>query len=158
MRSHMHHNPSLRFIAFSIANYRFALPIEQVLRVIDCPAAHESLGHLGLLPVGRHLVKILDLQPSVPADSQVAERSLLVIIHNQRSELYGIPVSAPPDLLELLPTLVHPLPEPNNYSSWPERLSGAVATPEDAPPVFLLDLHRVLNPDRPHGRLLPGTV
>jgi chemotaxis signal transduction protein len=52
----------VKLIAFSIADYCFALPMEQVLRVVNYPdQASNSLQSLGLVQIGRHLVKVLDL-------------------------------------------------------------------------------------------------
>jgi chemotaxis signal transduction protein len=159
-----HSSVLAKYIVLSIAAYRFALPVEQVLRIIRRPVSTNSqFNQIGLLQIDRYVIKILDLHQSFQAgatglDSQ--ERSLLVITHNFQGHLYGIPVCTPPDLVEFSPALVQPLPEPHSYSSLPERISYAVATLQAtaALPIFLLDLQRVLTMEIPAPRLLMSST
>jgi chemotaxis signal transduction protein len=152
-----------RYIVFSISAYRFALPVEQVLRIIRRPAPTNSQLHeIGLLQIDRYVIKILDLHQSFQAGAtdSLPERSLLIITHNFQGHLYGIPVCTPPDLVEFPPALVQSLPEPNSHSSLPERISYAVATFQStaALPIFLLDLQRVLTIEIPESRLLMSST
>jgi chemotaxis signal transduction protein len=154
-------SPVAKYIVFSVAAYRFALPVEQVLRVIRRPAStHGQFNEIGLLQIDRYIIKILDLYQSFQtgATDSLQQRSLLVITHDFQGHLYGIPVCAPPDLVELPPSVVQPLPEPNSYSSLPERISYAVATSSSttALPIFLLDLQRVFTLEIPARLLMPS--
>lgn len=158
-------SPTLaKFIVFSIATYRFGLPVEQVLRVIRRPAiTNNQLSQIGLIQIDRYVIKILDLHQSFQADAidfLPQDRSLLVITHNFQGQLYGIPVCTPPDLVTFSSDLVQSLPEPNSHSSLPERLSYAVSTFQStaALPIFLLDLQRVLTMEIPEPRLLMSST
>jgi purine-binding chemotaxis protein CheW len=144
----------IKLIVFPVAQYHFALPIEQVLRVMSNPAmaqsslAQNSLYELGLIRMNHHLIKVIDLQrqlhsePDFPSQPQ----PILVITHNGQGNLYGIPVRQPPDLLEVSPTQIQPLPTPTAYSSLPEIISSALVMPSQAAAsvTFLLNLRRVL--------------
>jgi purine-binding chemotaxis protein CheW len=157
-----HHPPNLaKYIVFSITPYRFALPVEQVLRVIRRPASSGQPNETGLLQIDRYVIKLLDLHESLQASAtdSLQNRSILVIIHNFQGHLYGIPICTPPDLVELSAALVHSLPEPNSHSSMPERISYAVATLRSTTvPIFLLDLQRVLTMEIPKPRLLMSST
>ena len=51
-----------KFITFEVANYWFALPMEAVLKIVNCPPPSQggTVG-IGLVQLGSHTVRLLNL-------------------------------------------------------------------------------------------------
>ncbi|WP_416673705.1 chemotaxis protein CheW [Egbenema bharatensis] len=150
-------NP-IKLIVFSIATYRFALPLDQVLRVVNYPnPADNPLQSIGLIHLGRHVVKVLNLHQLIsvghstdPAKPPALEPpSFLLLLASPHGELYGIPLDHPPDVVECTATQIQRLPQSHHPSHAIERLSHAVIHSAESPHspspsrstalVFLLD-------------------
>ncbi|HEY9710181.1 MAG TPA: hypothetical protein V6D48_18380, partial [Oculatellaceae cyanobacterium] len=51
-----------KFIVFKIADYLLALPLNDVLKVVNCPSvASKGLKTMGVVQLGQHMIKVLDL-------------------------------------------------------------------------------------------------
>lgn len=132
-----------KFIVFQVANHYFALPIDQVLRVINyCSSTSTVFNSMGLIQIGRYTVRLLDLQSSFDVrgvSSSPAHQPFLVISRNSQGDLYGIPVDAPPDVMEFPPDLMQPIPSfDNHYLS--KMISHAAVLPDNTATIFLLNI------------------
>jgi purine-binding chemotaxis protein CheW len=144
-----------KFIVFIIAGYHLALPIQTVLQVIAHPGVTDELRKSGVVQVGRHMLRVLDLRQQLDADQLDADHSVtptdtpfLVLTHHQPGELCAIPVSEPPNLLEFPAEMLRSLPQSAAQTGVLQVASHAatLSQGDSAETVFLLDLNRVLNP------------
>ena len=159
----MHHESNAaKFIVFKIADYLLALPIGDVLKVVKCSSvASRGLRTMGLVEIGRHTIRVLDLHLHLSVETRNfaslqigdlpqgnANQPFLVITRDQEGELCGISVDEPPDLLELPHQMMRSLPKSDRHGKGVlEMVShAAVVSQKDVTTtIFLLDLNRVLN-------------
>lgn len=159
----MHHESKTgKFIVFKIADYLLALPISDVLKVVNCPpAANYELRTMGLVRLGQHTIRVLDFHqqlssgglPQLPGNPP-----FLVITRTPVGELYGISVDSPPDLVELPLEMMQSLPKSDRQSSALDIVSHAAVVSQEkvTGTIFLLDMKRVMNTgiNDSHPRLL----
>lgn len=150
------------FIVFKVLAYYWALPIEVVLRVVNCSLdANRELISMGVIQIGRHVIRALDLHrrlsleplPRLPRDSP-----FLIITPVSEGELCGIPVDEPPDLVEAPSDMVRSLPPSSTQVGLLEIVSGVIVfSPEQAHPrtILLLDVKRALSASLQESLSLP---
>ncbi|ARV57415.1 hypothetical protein BZZ01_01120 [Nostocales cyanobacterium HT-58-2] len=142
-----------KFILFKVADYLLALPINDVLRVVNfSPANSKRLPKMGLVQIGQYMIKVLNLHQQLDSDafpSSSDNPTFMVVARNSQGELYGISVDEPPDLVELPPETIRSLPHFSSHSK-PiiEMVSHVAVLPqkEDIQTIFLLDLKRIAEP------------
>lgn len=104
----------LKVLAFSMADYVFALPISLIYKVIKCPPiAISKDSNLGIADFeGRTVVVVdLDRQLSTPnSTDKTRQKRFLILSQTRQGELCGIPIDRPPTLLELPQKDIQPLP------------------------------------------------
>ncbi|MBW4633718.1 MAG: chemotaxis protein CheW [Iphinoe sp. HA4291-MV1] len=150
----MYHNESQlnKFLVFKIADHLLALPISDVLRVVNLsPVNSKRLPTMGLVQIGKYTIKVLDLHQQLGSDtfSHSSDPSFLVVAHDSQGELYGILVDEPPDIVELLPETIRSLPKSTNHSKPIIEIVSHVAVlsqKEDIKTIFLLNLKRIAEP------------
>ncbi len=138
-----------KFIVFTIADHSLALPIAEVLRVVNCPAkTSRELEEIGMLQIDRYVIRVLDLRQQLNAEAlsqQPNDPSFLVIIQNSEGELWGIPVDKPPNVMEFPLQMMRPLPS-GEFNVLKIASHVAVISHEKVTAtIFLVDLKRVLN-------------
>ena len=141
-----------KFIVFKITDYFLALPISDVLKVVNCPSvASRGLRTMGVVQLGQHMIRVLDLheQPSTGGLPElVSKQSFLLITRDLQGELCGISVDEPPNLLELPLEMMRSLPKSDRHSQ-PlfEMVSHAAVVSQDeaTTTIFLLDVKRLSN-------------
>ncbi len=140
-----------KFIVFKITDYLLALPISDVLKIVNCsPAIGKGLRKMGVVQLGRHMIKVLDLDrhfnsgdvPQFPDN-----KPFLVIARGPQGELCGIAVDQPPNLVELPLELMRSLPKSDGQFPGLEMVThAAVVSQQDVTTtIFLLDVKRFLN-------------
>lgn len=145
------HNESTvdKFIVFKIADCLLALPMSNAIKVVNCPPMNSGgLRAMGLVQLGRHTIRVLDLhqQLSLKGLPQSPEnQAFLVITRGSQGELFGIPVNAPPNLMELPRESMRSIPQSERQSGALEMISHAavISQAEVTTTIFLLDLKRV---------------
>ncbi|NMF63430.1 chemotaxis protein CheW [Brasilonema octagenarum] len=151
----MHNNESQldKFLVFNIADYLFALPMSDVLKVVNLSSANsKSLPTMGLVQIGKYMIKILDLHQFLGEDNFLYSSdhpSFLLVAHNSQRELYGILVDEPPDIVELSKETIRFLPRSSNYRKPIIEMVSHVAVlseEEVVKTIFLLDLKRIAEP------------
>jgi chemotaxis signal transduction protein len=151
-----------KLIIFAIANYYLALPIDQVLRVINYPTdANKSLEQIGLIQYGRHTIRIINLFQQFELDTGTHSAQpfpFLMIIRGLNQELCGIPVFTPPDVIEISVEALQPIEWTHSTSPLLESVSHtAVVKQEDETlSILLLDLYRMLT--APKQKLLGASL
>ncbi|MCX7596118.1 MAG: chemotaxis protein CheW [Fischerella sp.] len=139
-----------KFIVFTVADYRLALPIKAVLKVVTNPyAMNHKLSNIGLIQIGHHMIRVLDLhqQLSLKDWRQFPENlPFLVITPTSQGDLCGIPVCEPPDLIELPLATIRQVPQSYRQSGVLEIASHAIAISQEdiTTTIFLLDIPQVL--------------
>jgi chemotaxis signal transduction protein len=138
------------FIVFRIANYLFALPIWDVLQVVSCPPqTSRELSQVGLLQLGDHMIRMVDLQRQCNSEdfSQLpGSQPFLVIVRDPNGEFCGIPLYEPPNLIEFSREKMRSLPQSQSQSGVLKIASHAavLSWQEVTTTVFLLDVQRAL--------------
>lgn len=144
-----------KFIVFQIAYYRIALLINDVLKVVNCSSiANQEILTLGLVHIGCHTIRVLDLHDYLNAESknlvsqQNTTEGFLVIVRNLDRQLCGILVDQPPDLLELPYEMMRSLPKSARQAkTLLDLVSHAAVISREGftKTIFLLDVEQVLN-------------
>ena len=154
-----------RFIVFKVLEYYWALPIDSVLRVVNCSLdINRELIRMGVIQVGRHVIRALDLHQRLsfgPLPQNSRKPPFLIITRSAEGELCGIPVDDPPDLMDIPKEMLQSLPSSDAQFGLLEIASGVLLSPEEQNPktIFLLDIIRALTASPPESRsLLPDPV
>lgn len=140
---------SEKFIVFRIGDCLMALPISDVLKVVNCPVGDNSgLRSMGLLQLGRHTIRVFDWREELGAKSLSDfgdRKSFLLITRTSIGELYGIVVDEPPNLVELPLDLMRNIPQSENRAGVFNlvRYAAVVSYQEMTTTIFLLDLTRL---------------
>jgi purine-binding chemotaxis protein CheW len=145
-------SPVDRLIVFQVSKNLFALPIEDVLKVVNYPATDSSgLREMGLIQLGRYTIRVIDLQQQFNSKgiSQSFNHSpFLMIMRSPWGELCGILVDEPPNLVELPREMLRSVPQSEYQSGVLKLVSHTAVVPQKngTTTIFLLDIKRVLNP------------
>jgi len=133
VRSNTDSDRKSKYITFKLAGYLFALPSEDVLRVIATPPPSQGgMVSMGLVQLGQYSIRILDLSKrldledagtfaSINKDLEVytgEEKAVgatqnppfLIVSQDVDKTLWGIAVHEPPDLVELSDQALSPVP------------------------------------------------
>jgi chemotaxis signal transduction protein len=138
-----------KFIVFRIGDCLMALPIADVLKVINCPVGdNNGLRSMGLVQLGRHTIRVFDWHEELNSNSLsnlTNRKSFLLIARTSYGELCAIVVDEPPNLVELPLDLMRSIPQSESRSSVFKLVSYAavVSHNEIATTIFLLDLMRL---------------
>lgn len=138
-----------KFIVFKIADCLVALPMSDVLKVVNCPPVDNGgLRAMGLVQLGRHTIRVLDLHQQLsPKELSPSSKNqpFLVISRSSQGELVGISVNEPPNLMELPRESMRCIPHSERKSGGLELISHAavISQKEVTTTILLLDLKRV---------------
>jgi chemotaxis signal transduction protein len=140
------HNP--KYIVFKILNQLLLLPVDHVLKVITCPLhLSRSLRDAGLAQMGQRTVLILNLHQSLDANynpqSPDADRwgRFLLMTQGKQGDLCGIPVDAPPNLLEIPDHTLQPVPTSYSHIGMLAGVSHIAILPHKPDPMTILMLN-----------------
>ena len=136
-----------KFIVFKIADYLLALPIANVLKVINYPPGNNrDLNTAGLVQIGSHAIALLDLHQLLgERTSDVTWNApFLLIAQVHQKELCAIPVDEPPNLVELSKDSIRALPHSYHHNALLDFVSyGAILSDSGKTfTIFLLDINR----------------
>lgn len=144
----------MRLVVFTIAGYRFGLPLESILRVVNVPEELKSSasGMLEVVPVGEYTLTVLNLRSQLsmtPGQAQaVSTRSQaeFLVVTQVETELCALRVDAPPDLIEIDAAAIRQLPAPYRQGHPLSIASHVVVLPQGKATlaIFLLEMKRVL--------------
>jgi chemotaxis signal transduction protein len=144
----------MRLVVFTIAGYRFGLPLEKILRVVNAPEELKSSvsGTLEVLPLGEYTLTVLNLRSqlstiqgqaqSVSARSQAE----FLVVTQVGTELCALRVDAPPDLIEIDAAAIRQLPAAYRQGHPLSIASHVVVLPQGKATlaIFLLEMKRIL--------------
>jgi chemotaxis signal transduction protein len=140
----------LKLIVFTMGNLNLALPIESVYKVVNHTPVYSS----GVLPVGvvhfgESEITVVDLYQRFfhnHIHQNSSQNKYLVVVQNTTGELYGIPVSETPVLMEVPSSLIRILPESYRRADTLDVASHVAMIPQETGTltVFLLDVNLLL--------------
>ncbi|MBE9130241.1 MULTISPECIES: chemotaxis protein CheW [unclassified Coleofasciculus] len=140
----------LKLIVFIIGNLNLALPIESVYKVLNrTPVYGSGIKQVGVSHIDNQEITVLDLyqrffKSEQPSDSE--QRGYLVTVQSKMGELYGIPVTDTPILMDVPLSAVRLLPESYRRSETVDIARHVAVIPQDSASltVFLLDTELLL--------------
>lgn len=141
---------SIKLIVFAIGNLNLALSIESVYKVLNRTTVYGSgIKQVGVSHLGDREITVIDLyqrffKSNQPAQS--ANSGYLVTMQNQAGELYGIPVTNTPVLMDVPLSTIRVLPESYRYADTVDiaRHIAVIPQQETSLTVFLLDIDLLL--------------
>lgn len=144
----------MRLVVFTIAGYRFGLPLESILRVVNVPEELKSSasGMLEVLPVGEYTLTVLNLRSQLSMTQGQAQavstrsQAEFLVVTQVETELCALRVDAPPDLIEIDSAAIRQLPAPYRQGHPLSIASHVVVLPQGKATlaIFLLEMKRVL--------------
>ena len=145
-----------KFIVFRIGDCLMALPISDVLKVVNSPVGdNNGLRAMGLVQLGRHTIRVFDWHEELGSSSlsnfsdasggRSHRKSFLLIARTFHGEICAIVVDEPPNLVELPLDLMRSIPQSESRAGVFKLVSYAavVSHNEMATTIFLLDLTRI---------------
>ena len=143
-------NASVKMIVFTVGTFNLALPIEIVYKVLNqIPVYGSGLNGVGIAHVGDLEVTVIDLHRQLFQSSiinETAKKGYLLILHSKSSDLYGIPVSSVPALMDLPLASIRVLPESYRSGDILQMATHVCYLPEEEPPltIFLVNPEQML--------------
>lgn len=140
----------IKLIVFNIGRLNLALRIESVYKVVNHTSTYGSgMGAVGVTHLGEGEITVVDLHQRFFKASQMNESSLsgyLIVVQNTTGELYGIPVTETPALMEVPREMIRVLPESYRRSDTLDVASHVAVIPQEGTPltIFVLDVDRLL--------------
>ncbi|MDP8963213.1 MAG: chemotaxis protein CheW [Cyanobacteriota bacterium] len=141
-----------KFIVFKIADYLMALPISEVLKVVNCSSiTSRELRTMGVIQLGRQMIRILDWHEELTSGNlaqSLDNYPFLVITQGREGELCGISVDEPPNLLELPLEMLRTLPNSERHTNRALTMASHVAVISQekvTTTIFMLDVNRLVN-------------
>lgn len=142
--------PILKLVVFAMGGLHLALRIESVYKVVNyTPVYSSGLNYVGVTHLGDQEVTVVDLHQRFFKASPISKSdpdNYLVIVKNTTGELYGIPVTNTPLLIEVPLSMIRVLPESYRRADTLEVASHVAVIPQEETPltVFLLDVDLLL--------------
>lgn len=143
---------TIRTIAFQAADYTFALPMQAILKVSQCPPLTESQAdEVGLLQLGAMAIALLDLSDRLGesrAAREEARGQFLILVRAPSGEPYGIQIDELPNMLDIPSCAIRPLPTAARQSPL-HRVAKYAAlwqANDQEHLIFLLDLSLAVQP------------
>ncbi|MEM8610978.1 MAG: chemotaxis protein CheW [Cyanobacteria bacterium P01_H01_bin.105] len=116
-----------KIITFKVADHWFALPMDTVLKIVNCPSPNRGgMVNLGLVQLGSHTIHLLDVYRTVGLSSgaePLGQPPFLLVLRNNQKKLWGLPLEAPPDLIELPCKVFNPVSTDKHFMSKKQWIS-----------------------------------
>lgn len=141
---------SVKMIVFTIGNFDLALPVEIVHKVLNqIPVYGSGLNGVGIAHIGDSEVTVIDLHRQLFQSSiinEAGQKGYLLVIHTKDGELYGIPVSSVPALMDLPIASIRVLPESYRSGDILGIATHVCYLPKEEPPltIFLVNPEQML--------------
>ncbi len=137
-------------LAFPLRGQVVAVPMAAVVKLVTCPASLQTdENEVSLLHWRDHQITVLNLYSKLTpssAETTPPKRPFILILQAPHQDLYGIPITEPPALLNLPASTIRPLPQAYRQAM-PLPLASYVAVlprGEISVTILLLDLSLLL--------------
>ncbi|MGB7249636.1 MAG: chemotaxis protein CheW [Phormidesmis sp.] len=159
---------STKYITFKLANYSFALPSKEILKIVETPSPSQGgMVSMGLVQLAQYSIQIVDLpkllalntseQRLLTSPESLPENSpeslpenppFLVVFQNAIGELWGIAVHEPPDLMDIPSYALKAVPPEKRLTKTLRWISHMVtySLGSDRHILLLLDWQLLLDP------------
>ncbi len=144
--------PSLKILVFRMGDVKLALPLDTVSKILNkTPVYGMGLNGVGVAHVGDREVTVVDLHQQLFRSSTINESSqaiYLIISQSRQGELYGIPVTAVPVLMEVPSSSIRVLPKSYRRADILRSATHVCHIPQEEAPltIFMVDVD-LLVPD-----------
>lgn len=165
-----------QYITFDLGGYRFAIPSDEILKIVATPPSSQGgLVGLGLVQLGPYSIQVIDLfsllslnsannkdnpRPSASSSRALEQRKklednqhndalpFLVVLQGKTSDLWGVALSEPPDLIEVPNYALKPVPAQRRLTPSLRWVSHIVSydLDKDRHSLLVLDLSSVMTP------------
>lgn len=135
---------SQKVIVFGMGNVNLAVPIDTVYKVVkQIPVYGNELSGVGITHIGDREVTVVELHRRFFAP----KGNYLIIAKNKAGELYGIPITQVPTLMEIPQSSLRALPESYRHVDIFGFATHVAVISEVEPPmtIFLLDVDQLLS-------------
>jgi purine-binding chemotaxis protein CheW len=143
----------VQVITFAIAGYQLAVPMNVVVKVVNCPAAiQNSPNRFDLLHLGQHSITVVNLHHHFAAYQAIGTPqagAFLVVTQLAQGQFYAIAVDTPPDLMDLPVSTLRKLPD-SYRQGHPLSIASYVAVlpllpqGEETLSLFIMNLEQVI--------------
>lgn len=102
-----------QYIVFKLADYRLALPSQEILKIVETPSSERGgLLKMGLVQLGKHSVQVVNLSRLFGLTESEADSGnpFLIVFKTEAQELWCIAVPEPPDLMDVPNYALKPVP------------------------------------------------
>jgi purine-binding chemotaxis protein CheW len=139
----------LKLILFTLGDLHLALPIESVYKILNrSPVYGSGMNQVGVTHSGEEEITVIDLYQRFFKESlpDTANRGYLVTMQNKIGELYGIPVTDAPILMDVPLSAIRLLPESYRRSDTVNIARHVAVIPQESgtKTIFLLDVDLLL--------------
>ena len=125
----------LRYLTFSLGGYLFALPSQDVLKIVVTPPPERGgMVDRGLVQLSQYSIQVLDLsallkleRSAIEAESRLANTPTLLIILQIKQTLWGIEIEQPPDILSIKSSELKQVPDSKRISDALQGISQIVS-------------------------------
>jgi len=139
---------TIRLVVFAIAGYRLGLPLDRILRVVNCPdeLRSQTSAVVKFSLFGQHTISVLNLRSQLSLEQTHPKTGDFLVVAKVGEELCAIRVDAPPDLIEVDAAMIRQLPAAYRQGHPLSIASHVVVLPKGKATlaIFLLELKRVL--------------
>jgi chemotaxis signal transduction protein len=103
---------TLKILTFSLNDLFLAVTLDGVKKVIPVPAIAKSGNKLlGIAKFEDREIIVVDLHQKILDTTASVTAKYLIVIQSESQALYGIPVVAMPEMLEVPLSTIHPIPD-----------------------------------------------
>ncbi|NEQ51577.1 MAG: chemotaxis protein CheW [Leptolyngbya sp. SIO3F4] len=144
---------SIKLVTFKIASHWFALPMANVLKIVNCPSPSKgSVILFGVVQLGNHTIQLLDLYGTFGLGTNAkppVQPQFLLVLRMHKKTLWGIVLEAPPDLIELPLDLLKSISVDQRFVPRKQWISHIAVVSEQTikRTLLLLDLKAVFKPE-----------
>ncbi|MEM7793429.1 MAG: chemotaxis protein CheW [Cyanobacteria bacterium P01_C01_bin.118] len=142
----------IKLITFKVAGHWFTLPMNNILRVVNCPSSERGgVLSFGVIQLGQHTVQLLDLYGVFGLGASPPEQPpfLLVLRNRYQKMLWGIVLADPPDLVELPVAMFKSISTDKRFTPKKQWISHVAVLSEQtiSRTLLVLDIKAIFQPN-----------
>lgn len=142
---------SRKLVCFQLGSEHYAIPIEQVQRIVDEFTSQGILNNgISLAEFNNETITLIDLSTLFLSSADTRERSYLIICNFDKNTRFGIPIPEMPTILQVTEDKFEEVPDLYKQGKLSVAVERIIHTPEDRI-VFYLNLARLIEDVYGHG-------
>ena len=138
-----------KIITFKAADHWFALPMDTVLKIVNCPSPDKGgIVNLGMVQLGAHTIHLLDLYSTFGCGTNAThpnQAPFLLVLRSTQQKLWGFALENAPDLLDIPHTIFKSVSTDKRFTSKKQWISHVAVISEQNinRTLLLLDLKAI---------------